>query len=34
MLAVEEFKDREVLLDTDQDVADQVVNRILLDNYK
>lgn len=34
MLATEEFKDREVLLDAGQDVADQVVNRILLDKLR
>ena len=31
MLATEEFKNKEILLDTDQDVAEQVVNRILRD---
>ena len=31
MLATEEFKDREILLDAGQDVEDQVMNRILLD---
>ena len=34
MLATEEFKDREILLDAGQDVADQVVNRILLDKLR
>lgn len=34
MLATEEFKNKEVLLDTDQDVAEQVVNRILLDKLR
>lgn len=34
MLTTEEFKDREILLDAGQNVADQVTNRILLDKLR